>query len=69
MHCLVAEVLKLSELKVDGEKVHCRPNMVALVYGKHFFDGVESRVHFQEINDHILRLFEVSVDHRYLQTD
>jgi hypothetical protein len=69
MHCLVAEVLKLSELEVDGEKVRCRPNTVALVHGKHFFDAVESRVHIQEINDHILRLFEVSVDHRYLQID
>jgi hypothetical protein len=69
MHCLVAEVFELSELEVDGEKVRCRSNKVALVYGKHFFDAVESRVHFHKINDHIFRLFEVPVDHRYLRID
>jgi len=69
MHGLVAKVLQLSELEVDGEKIRCRMSKVALVYDKHFFEAVESRVHFQEIDDHTLRLFKVSVDHRYLRVD
>jgi hypothetical protein len=69
MHDSVAEVLQLSELEVDREKVRCRSQRDTLVGDKHFFDVVKSCIHFQEIVDHIFRLLKVSVDHRYLRID